>query len=154
MKTEYESRKLVYISHPMMSDDEGQSWNDNIKNIRRICDYMMDDIETVNNDFVIRGSSSDGFEVVNNELSPYFIAVQLYIPQFINESNASEADFEKMRKIAINMCMKFVEVSDEVHVYTPDGKISSGMKDDIEVASKLGIPVIFKDNYPWEDENE
>jgi len=150
MGFEYKSRKLVYISHPMRSDDEGQSWDSNVKIIKHICDHMMNDIKTLDVDYTIEESIHDRGELTFYESPPYFMAVQLYLPQFINENNASKEDFAKARKIAIDMCLKFVEKSDEIHVYTPGGKISRGMKDDIEIASKLGIPVIFKDKYPWE----
>ena len=63
------------------------------------------------------------------------IAPQLYLPQFIDEA--------AHRDRALQLCLGLLEVCHEVRVY--GGRITSGMRQEIEHAEVLGIPVRFVD---------
>lgn len=132
-------RKLIYIAHPMRGNNDDESWDHNINIIHRICDNLAKKI--------IREDKNEDWD---GDPTPYFFAVQLFLPQFINENSMSQDYFDTMRKTAIEFCLKFVEKVDEIWVYTPGGRISSGVKADIERASKHGVSIVFKDKYPWE----
>lgn len=118
------------------SNDMRINFNHNINKIGRICQCMVDCIREEN----IRGSN----------YTPFPFAPQLYFPQFNNESEVDESKFQLFRSTAIEFCMTILKKCDEVHVYNPKF-LSSGVMDDIEMASELGIPVVFKVKYPWEE---
>ena len=63
------------------------------------------------------------------------VAPQVYLPQFLDE--ASERDR------ALSLCLALVGACDEVRVY--GGRITSGMRREIEYAEARGIPVRFAD---------
>ena len=63
------------------------------------------------------------------------VAPQIYLPQFIDEATH--------RDRAIQLCLGLLEVCDEVRVY--GGPITSGMRQEIEYAEALGLPVRFVD---------
>ena len=63
------------------------------------------------------------------------VAPQIYLPQFIDEATH--------RDRALQLCLGLLEVCDEVRVY--GGPITSGMRQEIEYAEALGIPVRFVD---------
>lgn len=65
-------------------------------------------------------------------------APHLVYPQLLNDSDPYE------RKKGMDFGLEFLEKCDEVWVYAENG-ISQGMKKEIELASSLGIPVIFVD---------
>ncbi len=130
-------RKLVYIAHPLAGkdDDIKKNFEENLKIIKRICDYLIDEIKEQE-----RGDISTSV--------PFPFAPQLYFPQFIDESKASKNEFKLFRRTAIKFCMIALSKCDEVYVYGYN-ELSGGVIDDIEMASKLGIPITFKE-YPWE----
>ena len=59
------------------------------------------------------------------------LAPQIYLPAFIDDS--------KERELALELCLKFVAMSDEVRVF---GEPSEGMLLEIAEAERLGIPVV------------
>ena len=63
------------------------------------------------------------------------VAPQIYLPQFIDEATH--------RDRALQLCLGLLDVCDEVRVYS--GRITSGMRLEIEHAEALGIPVRFVD---------
>jgi len=63
------------------------------------------------------------------------IAPQIYLPQFVDET--------AHRDRALQLCLGLLEVCDEVRVY--GGRITSGMRLEIEHAESLGLPVRFVD---------
>ncbi len=134
-------RKLIYIAHPMFGNDKGNSWDENIQTIRKICDHLT---------FKIMEENANTLAI---DKTPYFFAVQLFLPQFINEKKTPRGKFKQVRETAIDFCMSFVERLDEIWVYTPGGIISDGVKADIERASKCGTTILFKE-YPWEEEKK
>ena len=63
------------------------------------------------------------------------VAPQVYLPQFLDEANE--------RDRALSLCLELVGACDEVRVY--GGRITSGMRREIEYAEARGIPVRFAD---------
>ena len=63
------------------------------------------------------------------------VAPQIYLPQFIDKA--------AHRDRALQLCLGLLEVCHEVRVY--GGRITSGMRQEIEHAEVLGIPVRFVD---------
>ena len=59
------------------------------------------------------------------------LAPQIYLPQFVDEAT--------QRDLALQMCLDLVSLSDELRVY---GRVTEGMRLEIEAARKLGIPVV------------
>lgn len=59
------------------------------------------------------------------------VAPQLFLPQFLDEATE--------RETAIRLCLELVAACDELRVY--GGRISAGMRREIERAEALGIPV-------------
>ena len=64
------------------------------------------------------------------------LAPHLLYPQFLDDEDQDDRIIGQFAGLA------FLEKCDEVWVYAEDG-ISDGMKSEIELASKLGIPVKF-----------
>lgn len=139
-----QKRDMVYIAHPMAgrSGDIKENFKNNILMIEKICQYMMGKIK-----FEMKKSDSI---FINDEITPWFFAPQLFIPTFINESQANEEEFAFSRKIAIEFCMAFVDRVDGIHVYKPE-ELSRGVMDDIERAAKMGKYIKFKEKYPWQE---
>jgi hypothetical protein len=67
--------------------------------------------------------------LVEQDLLP--IAPHLYLPQFIDETTE--------REHAIALCLELVELADELRVY--GGRVTSGMRREIERARELGLPI-------------
>ena len=61
------------------------------------------------------------------------IAPHVYLPQFIDEDNDREQ--------ALGLCLELVETCDELRVY--GGRVTAGMRREIEHAERRGIPVRF-----------
>jgi hypothetical protein len=59
------------------------------------------------------------------------IAPQIYLPQFLDESN--------QRNLALRLCRELVRISDEIRVY---GDPTEGMRMEIAEARRLGIPIV------------
>lgn len=130
-------KKIAYIAHSLMggeNSDIKENFKTNRLKIKRICDEMIRRIK-------IEEKMDHSIEGIH--WTPFPFAPQLYFPDLVNESEASEEEFPIMRKIAIDFCMTILSRCDEVHVYNYE-ELSSGVRDDIEEASKLGIPVYFK----------
>ena len=65
-------------------------------------------------------------------------APHLLYPRFLDEHSPDE------RELGIKAGISYLEHCDEVWVYAAEG-ISSGMRLEIEAASRLGVPVRFKE---------
>ena len=65
-------------------------------------------------------------------------APHLLYPRFLDEHSPDE------RELGIKAGISYLEHCDEVWVYAAEG-ISSGMRLEIEAASRLGVPVKFKE---------
>jgi dienelactone hydrolase len=63
------------------------------------------------------------------------VAPQVYLPQFMDETTD--------RDRALELCLGLLEVCHELRVY--GGRITSGMRLEIDRAEALGIPVRFVD---------
>jgi len=127
-------KQFAYIAHSLMHGNSSYmkiNFKLNIKNINRICQYMID-------------------KVVKGESNLYPLAPQAYLPAFLNESKANKKNYKSQRLVAIDFCMLLLSKCDIVHVYKSD-TIGGGVIDDIEEASKLGIGVKIYTKYPWED---
>lgn len=138
-------RRMVYVAHSLAgsSGDIKENFAKNTSKIKRICQHMIDEIKK--EEQIVKETKWIG-DYMN--YAPFPFAPQLYFPQFVDESKASsEGEFKSLRRIAIEFCMTILSKCDEVHVYNHK-ELSGGVRDDIEMASKLGIPVIFKE-YPW-----
>ena len=61
------------------------------------------------------------------------VAPQLYLPQFLDEATERER--------ALSLCLELVGACDEVRVY--GGRVTAGMRREIERAEALSIPVRF-----------
>lgn len=61
------------------------------------------------------------------------VAPQLYLPQFLDE--------DTQREVALSFCLELVGICDEVRVY--GGRVTAGMRREIERAEVLSIPVRF-----------
>ena len=61
------------------------------------------------------------------------IAPHVYLPQFIDEDNDRER--------ALGLCLELVDTCDELRVY--GGRVTAGMRREIEHAERRGIPVRF-----------
>jgi len=148
-------RKIAYIAHPLMGKDgdKKENYNNNLVNIHKICQYMIDKIRS--EEIIVKTAGynisalTKAGRIGKEGYTPFPFAPQIYFPQFNNEALVQkEEDFELFRNVAIEFCMTILSKLDEVHVYKYH-ELSSGVIDDIERASGLGIPVFFKE-YPWE----
>lgn len=165
-------RPMVYIAHPMTarSGDKARNFEKNKKIVGEICNYMIkkiiqeekeiahlnniiqncSEIDNLDRDDIISKMTVYGDKVQNGIITPWFFAPQVYISQFINETEFSDGEFDFARGIAIEFCLAFVDRVDGIHVYRPD-ELSRGVMDDIERAAKMGKFVKFKEKYPWEE---
>lgn len=101
-----DKKKVVFISHPLRGDLEG-----NTNKVKQICKNLI----------------SDG-------VIP--LAAHLLFPTFLDDNIQEE------RETGMKGTLELLSRSDEVWVY--GDKISEGMKKEIELAQKLGIPVVYK----------
>lgn len=99
-------RKVVFISHPLRGDLEG-----NTNKVKEICR-----------------------ELINDDIIP--LAAHLLFPTFLDDNIQEE------RETGMKGTLELLSRSDEVWVYGE--KISEGMKKEIELAQRLGIPVVYK----------
>lgn len=124
--------KRVYICHPYSSDPVG-----NIAKVKKI----VEDIgkSTVKNDREIKEIPTNinltaGVRVA---ISTYIIPVAAFLafPETLSEGHIT-------RQEAMHFCKGLLLGCDEIWVY--GDTISSGMKEEIELASNESIPVVFK----------
>lgn len=104
-----EKKKVVFISHPLKGDMEG-----NTNKVKEICREL----------------------ITNGEVIP--LATHLLFPTFLDDNISEE------RRTGMDGTLELLKRSDEVWVY--GDKISEGMKEEIELAEKIGIPIVFKSN--------
>ena len=62
------------------------------------------------------------------------IAPHLYLPQLLDEATEREQ--------ALRFCLELVDTCDEVRVF--GGRVTAGMKREVEYAKRRGIPVRFE----------
>jgi len=104
-----EKRKVVFISHPLKGNVEG-----NKNKIKEICREL----------------------ILDGEVVP--LATHLLFPTFLDDGIHEE------RRIGMNGTLELLKRSDEVWVY--GDKISEGMKEEIELAKEINMPIVFKNN--------
>ena len=112
--------KLVYICHPLSGDIKN-----NITAVRVICDA------------IVKQELPKRLLTPSSRNSVVPIAPHLLFPAFMDD------DAQEQRDLALQWCLELVARVDEVWVF--GWEVSAGMRLEIEKASALGIPVLFKD---------
>jgi hypothetical protein len=103
-----EKKKVVFISHPLKGDVEG-----NIIKVRKICREL----------------------IIEGNVIP--LATHMLFPTFLDD------DIHEERRTGMDGTLELLKRSDEVWVYGK--KISEGMREEIDLAEKIGMPIVFKD---------
>lgn len=115
-------RKLVFICHPFRGNGQEGEYERNTELFKRICKYYVE----------------------QGKFLP--LATALYLSQFLDDCIKNE------RELGIAIGHELLGICDEVHVFDiPNKGISEGMKKDLELATKLSVPVIYRKTYPWSD---
>lgn len=104
-----EKKKVVFISHPLKGDVEG-----NINKVREICREL----------------------ILDGKVIP--LATHMLFPTFLDD------DVHEERRTGLDGTLELLKRSDEVWVY--GDRISEGMKEEIELAKEIKIPIVFKSN--------
>lgn len=121
--------KVVYICHPFAGNPKG-----NKQKVFKIVDQIIEENLKLWEDYVNDSLSE-------NTASMDFLVTPLSVFHAFPES--MEESEKVSRELVMFYCKSLLKKCDEIWVYSSDG-ITEGMKEEIELASDLGIKIVIK----------